>query len=68
LNLGGGIDVALGRRWDVSAALLHSMWGQNGHAMRTGLSVGIGWSFLTPRARHTHADIASPATPTTHIH
>jgi hypothetical protein len=68
LNLGGGIDVALGRRWDVSAALTHSVWGENGHAMRTGLSAGISWSFRTPWARPATADIAPPTTSTTHAH
>jgi hypothetical protein len=67
LNLGGGIDVALGRRWDVFAALTTSVWGESGHAMRTGLSLGISWSFRTPWARPTHADIA-PTTSTTHSH
>lgn len=67
LNLGGGIDVALGRRWDVFAALTTSVWGENGHAMRTGLSLGISWSFRTPWARPTHADIAPPTT-STHSH
>jgi hypothetical protein len=35
LNLGGGIDVALGQRWDVFASLAHTLWGQNGHARPT---------------------------------
>jgi hypothetical protein len=68
LNLGGGIDVALGRRWDISAALTTSVWGENGHAMRTGLSAGISWSFRTPWARATHADIGSPTNSTAHSH
>ena len=68
LNLGGGIDIALGRRWDVFAALTHSLWGQNGHAMRTGLSTGVSWSFRTPWARRADADTASPTISTTHTH
>lgn len=68
LNLGGGIDVALGQRWDVFAALTTSVWGENGHAMRTGLSAGISWSFRTPRARTTQPEMDHPMTSTTHTH
>jgi hypothetical protein len=66
LNLGGGIDVAVGRRWHVYASLAHTLWGENGHAMRTGLTAGISWSFRTPRARRTSADPSPPATSTNH--
>jgi hypothetical protein len=68
LNLGGGFVVALGQRWDVFAALTTSVWGENGHAMRTGLSTGISWSFRTPWARPTQAEMAPPVTSTTHAH
>jgi hypothetical protein len=67
LNLGGGFDVALGRRWDIFAALTTTVWGENGHAMRTGLSAGISWSFRTPWARPAQAEMAQPVT-TTHTH
>jgi hypothetical protein len=68
LNLGGGFDVALGRRWNVFAGLTTSVWGENGHAMRTGLSAGVSWSFRTPWAKPTEADKALPVTSTTHTH
>jgi hypothetical protein len=68
LNLGGGFDVALGRRWDVFATLTTSVWGENGHAMRTGLTTGISWSFRTPGARPTQAESAVPVPSTTHAH
>ena len=68
LNLGGGIDVAVGRRWDVFATLTTSVWGENGHAMRTGLTTGISWSFRTPWARPAQADTALRVTTTTHKH
>jgi hypothetical protein len=68
LNLGGGFDVALGRRWDVFATLSTSLWGENGHAMRTGFSTGISWSFRTPWARPTQAERAVPVPSTTHAH
>ena len=68
LNLGGGFDVALGPRWDVFAALTTSVWGENGHAMRTGLGAGISWSFRTPWARPAQRDMALPVTSTTHSH
>ena len=67
LNLGGGIDLILGKRWDLSAALNHSVWGENGHSMKFGVSVGIGWSFRTPRARIRDRDAAPPMT-STHSH
>ena len=60
LNLGGGFDVALGQRWVVFAALTTTVWGENGHAMRAGLSTGISWSFRTPWARPTQAEMAPP--------
>ena len=68
LNLGGGFDLALGRRWDIFATLTTSVWGENGHAMQTGLSTGISWSFRTPRARTSQAEMDYPMTSTTHTH
>ena len=68
LNLGGGFDLALGRQWDISAALVTSVWGENGHATRTGLTAGISWSFRTPRARTTQPEMDQSITSTTHTH
>ncbi|PYX67152.1 MAG: hypothetical protein DMG74_01165 [Acidobacteria bacterium] len=51
LNLGGGVSVALTPSLQVYSSLLTSVWGQNGHALRSGMSVGMSWGFRTPWAR-----------------
>jgi hypothetical protein len=51
LNMGGGIAYAITRNWQVYSSLLTSVWGQNGHALRTGFSAGMSWNFRTPWAR-----------------
>jgi hypothetical protein len=51
LNLGGGAAFALTRNLDVFGSLLHTVWGRNGHALYSGLTVGVSWSFRTPWAR-----------------
>jgi len=48
LELGGGFDFTLSRRTDLSASLLRSVWGHNGHSLRMGLSIGLTYYF--PRA------------------
>jgi hypothetical protein len=50
-NLGGGVAYSLTRNLDVFGSLLHTMWGINGHALYTGLTVGLTFSFRTPWAR-----------------
>jgi hypothetical protein len=51
LNVGGGVSVALTKSLQVYSSLLTTVWGQNGHALRTGMSVGVSWAFRTPWAR-----------------
>jgi len=51
LNMGGGVAYFVRSNWQVYSSLLTSMWGQNGHALRTGFSFGMSWSFRTPWAR-----------------
>ncbi len=51
LNLGGGIAYGITKNWQVYSSLLTTVWGQNGHASRTGLSAGMSWNFRTPWAR-----------------
>jgi hypothetical protein len=51
LNMGGGVTLALTNSWQVYSSLLTSVWGQNGHALRTGVSFGMSWGFRTPWAR-----------------
>ena len=51
INVGGGIGYSLTRRVDIFGSLLTMPWGTNGHALRTGASLGISWTFRTPWAR-----------------
>ena len=51
LNMGGGIAYSVTRKWQVYSSLLTSVWGQNGHALKTGFSVGMSWTFRAPWAR-----------------
>ena len=51
LNVGGGIGYGITKSWQVYSSLLTTVWGQNGHALRTGFSVGMSWTFRTPWAR-----------------
>jgi hypothetical protein len=55
LNLGGGVSYSIRNNLDVFASLLHTMWGTNGHALYTGLTIGATYSFRTPWARHAMA-------------
>ena len=50
LNLGAGIGYSVTRNWQVYSSLLTTVWGQNGHALRTGFSTGMSWNFRTPWA------------------
>ena len=51
LNLGGGVAYGLTRNFDVFGSLLHTVWGINGHALYTGVTIGVSWSFRLPWAR-----------------
>jgi len=51
LEVGGGFDFALSPSFDVSSSLIHSVWGQNGHALRMGLMTGITWYFPRPEKK-----------------
>jgi hypothetical protein len=51
VNVGGGVSYSLTRRVDVFGSLLTMPWGTNGHALKTGASLGINWTFRTPWAR-----------------
>jgi len=51
LNLGGGVSFAVTNSLDLFATMATSVWGQNGHALNTGLSLGASWSFHMPWAR-----------------
>ena len=59
LNMGGGVTYSVTRRWQVYSSLLTSVWGQNGHALRTGFSAGMSWTFRTPWARPQIESIAN---------
>ena len=51
VNLGGGVSYSVTRSLDVFGSLLTMPWGTNGHALKTGVSLGISWTFRTPWAR-----------------
>jgi len=51
LNVGGGPSFTLTKSLQVYSSLLTTVWGQNGHALRTGVSIGVSWGFRTPWAR-----------------
>ena len=59
-NLGGGAAYTIRNNLDVFASLLHTMWGTNGHALYSGVTVGVTFSFRTPWARRqiAYADVA----------
>ena len=51
IDVGGGVSYSLSRSVDVFGSLLTMPWGTNGHALKTGASLGISWTFRTPWAR-----------------
>ena len=59
-TIGGGVSYSLTRRFDIFGSLLTMPWGTNGHALKTGLAVGISWSFRTPWARPEMTMQAAP--------
>lgn len=61
LNMGGGIAYFVTRNWQVYSSLITSVWGQNGHALKTGFSAGMGWTFRTPWARRPPVLATLPA-------
>jgi hypothetical protein len=63
LDVGGGADFSLSPSIDLSASLVHSVWGRNGHALRMGVVAGVTYSF--PRLRGINEPSLTPAG---HIH
>jgi hypothetical protein len=63
LNLGGEVSVALGRNWDVFAGVTHTLWGENEHATRLGVSMGVSRRFTTPWARRRNTLHATSTPP-----
>jgi hypothetical protein len=51
VNVGGGVSCSLTNRVDIFGSVLTMPWGTNGHALKTGASLGINWTFRTPWAR-----------------
>ena len=51
IDVGVGVSYSLTRSVDVFGSLLTMPWGTNGHALKTGASFGISWTFRTPWAR-----------------
>ena len=50
VNVGCGVSYSLTRSVDVFGSLLTMPWGTNGHALKTGASLGLSWTFRTPWA------------------
>ncbi len=48
LELGGGLDYGLTPSMDISATVLTSVWGHNGHSLRMGLAAGVTYYFPRP--------------------
>lgn len=51
VDVGGGVSYELNSSLALFASLTTTVAGANGHATRTGLSVGVSWTFRTPLAR-----------------
>ena len=51
LNVGGGASYALTEKVDIFGSMIHTIAQRNGHAIDRGLSVGLGYSFSTSRAK-----------------
>lgn len=49
LNLGVGAGYAVTQKVEVFGALVTDVWGQNGHALNRGISLGVNWNFRTRR-------------------
>jgi hypothetical protein len=58
LTLGGGASYSLKESVDLFGSLAHTVAQRNGHELDLGASVGITWSFTTPRAKK-HASSAT---------
>jgi hypothetical protein len=51
LNLGGGVAYTLTEKMDVFGSVLHTVAQRNGHALRYNATIGVSWSFSTPRGK-----------------
>jgi hypothetical protein len=51
VNAGAGADFALTKNIDVSSTWTATAWGQMGHALNSGLTIGFSYMFSTPWAR-----------------
>jgi hypothetical protein len=51
LTIGGGASYSLKESLDLFGSVMHTVAQRNGHEMDLGLSMGLTWSFTTPRAR-----------------
>jgi hypothetical protein len=53
VNVGGGLAVRLMRNVALNAALLRTVTGINGHAVKYGITAGTTWGFGSIRGLHT---------------
>jgi len=58
LALGGGAAFSLTESLDLSGSLMHTVAQRNGHVLDRGITIGISWSFMTPRAKKSAATVA----------
>ena len=61
LNAGAGVSFALTRNMDSFVSFEKTAWGENGHALNAGITVGLSWSFHAPWARPQTSVIELPA-------
>ena len=45
IDMGGGLQVSVGRSFDIFGSYMTTLAGRNGHALRRGITVGVAWSF-----------------------
>ncbi len=60
IDVGGGFSFSLTDRWDIFSSLVTTTWGRNGHALASGLTIGISRSFRTRRAATLSAQADGP--------
>jgi hypothetical protein len=51
LNAGAGADFSLTRKVDISSTWQATAWGEMGHALNSGFTIGVSYMFTTPWAR-----------------
>jgi hypothetical protein len=58
LTVGGGASYTLTESIDLFGTLAHTVSQRNGHGLTRGVTLGLSWSFMTPRAKN-HATMTT---------